>query len=509
MALAFDKNNIQIKFFSNENLDSDIKKELIIYPLVAYKIIAPVIDDLTLNIFQKYILSILNKGNFTLDQISEWLNLDILLVKTIAVELSNKNLIDLNTMSITSKGKEIISESFSWFKNADNLKKDIRYIFQDIFTQELYPVVLDFNYFEEAVNLKNGKLTIKTKGKENSFPYKIIEPKHINLSAIRKPEIKEILKTLKKHADQYIPNSINDLKKIPNAVNYLEEEPDLLYCAFWVSSEKNNTLEEDIKCSDPFNIYDETYWLRNNILKAQEQNNTLKNVLHNLVKIEKEEKIKASEFMTNFDKELDKDLSKTFDFSLKNEFPKLNEAIKEYYFDIKFYEIREDVSHLKNAFRKSQIVLETLLKIIYEKYKDDYEDVISNQTYDGGKFHAYKNEVITKIKTINNESTIPNWYHDEFNGVYNALKNPDKASLRALFIAGVLASYYNNENTIFSLLKEKNNLPICIEEIAENRNKVGHKYLDIPDNEINQYYNDVKKMQKDIEEILQIFLDKH
>ena len=37
----------------------------------------------------------------------------------------------------------------------------------------------------------------------------------------------------------------------------------------------------------------------------------------------------------------------------------------------KFYELHKDATHLKNSFRKSQIVLETLFKIIFEKSKSN------------------------------------------------------------------------------------------------------------------------------------------
>jgi len=219
MALVFDKRNIQIKFFSNKTLDSNFKKELIVYPVLAHKIYAPVIDDFELNIFQKYILSILNKGNFSLDEISEWLSLDIILVKTIAVELANKGLIDINSMNITPKGKEIIEGTFSWFNNAESLRKDIRYIFQDVFTQELYPVVLPFENFQGNVWLE------KTKGKKDKFHYELIKPENTNLNKVRKPETEEILDALNKHIKKYVPDSKNDIKEVPNAVSYLDEEP--------------------------------------------------------------------------------------------------------------------------------------------------------------------------------------------------------------------------------------------------------------------------------------------
>ena len=507
MALVFDNRNIKIKFFSNKTLDSSLKRALVVYPVLAHKIYAPVIDDLTLNIFQKYILSILNKGNFSLDKISDWLSLDITLVKTIAIELANKGLIEINTINITKKGKEIVEGTFSWFNNAEDLKKDIRYVFQDIFTQELYPIVLPFENFQQNVWLEKGELIRGTKGKRDNFHYELIKPDNINLNTIRKPETEEILDTLGKQIKEYIPNSKNDIKEAPNAVQYIREEPELLYCAMWISTEQNSKQEENIEVTDPFNIYDDTYWLRNNVLKAQKQNNNLKEVIHNLVyNIEEEEKNKVSEFMLLFDKELDKEIDQKFDITLKTDYPNLYSAIREYFFDIKFYELHKDATHLKNSFRKSQIVLETLFKIIFEKFKDDYGDVISSQTYNGGRFHAYKDEIITKIKRINANAEIPNWYHNEFKDVYNALKNPDRASLRALFIASVMASHYNNEIPIYKILETKTNTATCIENIAESRNKVGHKYIEIADNEIDNYFKDVKMMQKDIEEIIQIFL---
>ena len=150
--------------------------------------------------------------------------------------------------------------------------------------------------------------------------------------------------------------------------------------------------------------------------------------------------------------------------------------------------------------------METLFKLIFQKYKEDYKDVIDSQTYNGGSFHAYKKEIITKIITINPSVQIPNWYHREFKGVEKALKNPDKASLRALFIAGVMASFYNNNNPVFNILAEISSFPICIENIAEFRNKVGHKYTEVSDNEIDKYYKDAKMMQKEIKEIVEVFL---
>jgi hypothetical protein len=513
MATVYNNRNIEVKFFAKTAIDDKCKKELILYPILAHKIHAPVINDLELNIFQKYVLSLLNKGNYSLEKIAGWLCLDPLLIKTIAVELSNKGLLNINTLVISTKGQELVKGTFSWFNNAENFKKDIRYIFQDVFTQDIYPVIMPFDEFQENVWLEKGQLNIGTKGKRDSFNYHLIEPMDIKLNGIKKPETDEIIASINKHVKQYVPNSKDDLKEAPNAIKYLDEKPDLLFCATWIYSESKTKNIESIKVSDPFNVYDQAFWLKDNILKAEKKNNTLRDVIHSLVyNIEEEQKEQASDFMKLFDKELEKEINETFDFTLKNDYKTLYSAIKEYYFDIKFYDVHKDTTHLKNAFRKSQIVLETMFKIIQDKFQVDYNDVIDSQTYNGDKFKVFRDEIKEKIKRINSDVIFPEekypsyWRHRNFYGIDEALRNPDSASLRALFMASVLASIFNSKNPIYSILKKKNNFPLCVENIAENRNKFGHKYAEIPSEEIIRYSDDVKIIQKDIEEIIQIFL---
>lgn len=515
MALVFDIRNIEVKFFSNAVINDGYKKELIIYPVLAHKVYAPVVDDLNLNIFQKYVLSILNKGNYSFENIAEWLNLDLLLVKTIAAELSNKGLLNINTLEISSKGKELIEGSFSWFNNSENIKKDIRYIFQDIFTHKIYPVVLPFDNFQENVWLGKGQLNIGTKGKKDSYNYDLISPENINLRKIRKPDANEIIEAIDKHMKIYVPDSKNDLKEAPNAISFLDEEPDLLYCATWIYSDNKNKSIENIEVADPFNIYDQAYWLKESIIKAEKQNNdAFSEVLHKLVySIEEDQKNKASEFMDLFDRELEKELTQTFDFSLKKDNNDLYKALYEFYYEIKFYNIHKSTIHLKNAFGKSQTVLETLFKIIQLRYKDDYKEIYDIATYNTSKVIVLRDEIKEKIKKINNNSEFPEekypsyWRHKFFNDVGGVLKNPDNGSLRSMFVAGILASFLNNENPIYTLIQNKNNLPVRIEWIAQNRNEHGHKYSEIPLEEIENYYNDAISMYEDVKEIIQIFLN--
>lgn len=511
MALVFDFSDIGVKFLPNDEPDTMYKKELIIYPVLAYKIYTPVIDDMKLNLFQKHILSILNKGNFNSHQIAEWLGLDLLLVNAILIELCNKGLYDTDKYCITKKGIEVVDGTFSWFNNADNLRKDIRYIFQDIHTHELFPLIISIEDFQNNMYLDLSKavLHVGSKGKKASFSAKLINLEKINLNKIQRPEIEDVYIAFDEHSKIYNPNSPNDLKNIPDAIQFQSEEPELLFLATWLFVKKNKSELNDIEVLDPFNVYDEPFWLKKNLLEASEKNIKLAETLDSLVtNIEQEQKEKASEFMLAFHKELEKEINTTYDYTIKD-FPEIYESVKEFYYDINFYSINKKAADLKNAFIKSQIVLETLFKVIHQKFPGGYQDVLDVSTNNSGKLSEITTaEVAAKVIRINPDSSLPAWNSRKFNSksLFDALTFPDKASLRALYVSAALASYYDNTNPMFFFLRSKNDLLPFLEEVAEGRNKVGHKYVDIPNDEIGQYYEDVLTIQKDVKEIITLFL---
>lgn len=505
MDLVFDKKDIGIKFFSNKDLDINLHKKLIIYPIIRYKIYAPVIDDLGLNVFQKYVLSILNKGNFSLETISNWLCLDLILVKTVAAELENKRLIDLNTMNITSKGKKLIEGTFSWFENLDILQKDFRYVFQDIFTQELYPIILPFERLQDNIRIEKDKLIYGTKGSKDKFDYTLITPEKSDLDSIAPPEREQILNALNVQAKKYLPNSKSDLKEVPNAVNFVDEVPELCYCAMWITSEKENKIIENIDVLDPFGNSDDAYWLKEIIIRAQKQNDVLKGVLASLVcPMKQEERMSISESMKAINLEIYKSLDLIFDSTKKNS--SLYLAIEGFLYEIELYNFDKKVGHIQTAFVKGQIVLETLFQTISRKFKDDNQRIIDQQTYQGGPLRVSRQEIELKIRKINSQSELPDWTYDEFKDVYKALKNPDKASLRSLFIAAVLTSASNPKNPFFEVLKGKNNTATCIEHIAKRRNEFAHKQVSISANEVSSYLDEIQNIKRDIQEIIQLFL---
>jgi len=505
MAVVYDKKDINIEYFSKFNLDENrYNKQLIIYPVLSYKVYAPILEDMKLNVFQKNILSILNKGNYSVDELSKWLKLDRLLVQTILAELSNLGYLgyyDSSKNIITKKGKDLIEEKFSWFSNAENIRQDIRYIYQDIYTHKLYPLLMPMNNNSVSLYLKANKFHYKTIGISDTFDYNLVEAK-VKFHQIKKPSNDEVFEAINEHIKQFISTE-NNLKEKPSAIQFLDNEPTLVYLAVWVYIEKNSKDLDEFEVLDPFGIYEDAFWMKEGI-----EMNNIDSLEELVIDVKNREQEKLSDSLKSLYQEVEKDILKSFHYSLENYSP-LSEGLKELYSDIKQYELDKQDKHLKNAYKISQTILETLFWEVQKKRPRGYVDVLqSNSKSQLNKIEI--NEVKVKIKRINREVIFPNqWnnYKRTFQGMYRAINEPNKASLRALYVTAILASFYDNKNLMYNLLKEEVNILVFFEELAQKRNDVSHKHKTIKEDEKQSYYKDVLYTKEQIVKIITIFLE--
>jgi len=506
MALVFDDKNIKVDFFSkafDKNVDK-FNTKTILFPVLRYKIYAPCIEEFKLNIFQKTVLSILNKGNFEVQKISVWLKLDIQLVQILIVELSQKGLV--NNGVITNVGREFIEGTFSWFKNVENIKKDIYYIYQDIYTKKLYPVLMKFDPSSDYYEYEDKKIQKNSKGNPLSIHANLIEPRGVLLNNIQKPEINEVFEAIQRQSNI---TSINNEGTPPNLIKYLDYEATLSYLATTIYIDSEIADIEEFKVLDPFGIEDIAYWLKDNLYEASKTNIYLKSLLESLViDATEEKKGQLSDALKEIRKEAVDTLDNTFDYSLKM-YDELYKSLEDFYMDLKLYESdNKNGKYLKEAFKNSQTVLETLFFYIYQNNKKGYQDVLQA---DNKLSNLFIEEVSKKIKTINPDADIPQWKlsGNKFTShtIKQALNNPYKASLRALYIGALLATWYDRLNPMFYLINRKGNLLIFLEKVADGRNAVGHKYKEIPDAKIGNYYDEVLDVKTGIEEIVAIFLE--
>jgi hypothetical protein len=503
MAVVYDRKDINIEYFSKFNLDENrYNKQLIIYPVLSYKVYAPVIEDIKLNVFQKNILSILNKGNYSINEISNWLKLDRLLVQTILAELNNFGYFDGSKNIITKQGKDLIEGKFSWFENAENMRQDIRYIYQDIYTHKLYPLLMPMNNNSVSLYLKADKFHYKTMGVYDTFDYSLVEAK-VKFHQINKPNNDEIFEAINEHIKQFTSTK-NDLKEKPSAIQFLDSEPTLVYLAVWAYINKDNKNLDEFEVIDPFGIYEDVFWLKEGI-----EITDIDSLEELVIDVKNRDQEKLSDSLKSLYQEVEKEILKSFHYSIENH-PPLYEGLKELYSDIKQYELDKQDKHLKNAYIKSQIILETLFGIVQSNRSRGYVDVLQSSSRTQLN-RVDINEVKTKIHRINPSINFPSQWNSyqggNFQGMYRAINEPKKASLRALYVTAILASFYDDKNVMYKLLMQEVDILIFFEELAQKRNDVSHKHKTIKEHEKQKYYEDVLDIKEKIEQIITIFLE--
>lgn len=512
MGLVYDNRNIKVDYLSLKDVDNEkYNKKLIVYPVFEYKVFAPIFDDIKLNIFQKTVLSILNKGKYNVDKISQWLCMDKLLVQTILAELQMKGLFDSKSNNITKEGKELTDGTFSWFTNSENLKKDIRYIYQDVYTNNLYPVLIDKEHMQNNIYLENNKLKTYSKGEPLSFDFIQIEPKGKVLNYISRPNNKIIFQAINTHSKIYIENSDTNIDVLPEAIQVLCEEPTLTYVATWLYIDKNNKNIDEIEVSDSFNIYDDGYYLKESIELASKSNDILYQAMESLVEDQKEkEQEQMGEIFKKIDIETIKYIDSTFDRKLK-EYYSLYDGLKSYFKSFEQYKMEQDIQFIKNSISKSQSVFETFFEIIQKEYPIGYKKVYDinikiNSKDNRNMFCSISvEELELKMKKINPNCSIPKFTYKNFSNLGKCIVNT-KGSLRDLYIGAMLASHEDNTNPMYQLIKQKSDILVLFgDTIPELRNKTeAHKHIIIQNKE--EYYTSALKIKTDIEQIIKIFL---
>jgi len=500
MALVFDDKNIKVDFLSKE-FDKGVDKfntKTILFPALRYKIYAPAIEEFELNIFQKTILSIMNKGNFEVQKISKWLNLDTQLVQMVIAELNQKGF--SNNGVITEIGRNFIEDTFSWFNNVENIKKDIYYIYQDIYTKKLYPALMKFDPSSDAYEYEDKKIQKNSKGKTFSIHVNLIEPRGIKLNSIQQPEIDEVFEIIRKQSKK---TNISDNGAPPNLIEYLDSEPTISYLATTIYTEKSTADIEEFKTLDPFGIDDIAYWLKDHLYQASKSNNYLKSLLDSLVKDAKEEKKEQlSDALKEIHREATEKIENTFSYNLKM-YDKLYKSLEEFYRDIKSYDYYQDGKSLKEGFKNSQTVLETLFDYVYRENEIGYSDAIkANQ-----KLNSLDTDIIKKkILKMSPNTELPTWKFERFNGLKQAMHN-NALSLRPRYVAAIMASWHDRNNPMVKMMNQKKDLLVFIESITDERNGVAHIYKDVPDHKMNSYYDKIVEVQEGIKETIKIFLE--
>jgi hypothetical protein len=117
-------------------------RRFLLWPVYAYRVLAPKPKSRDLNIFQKAILGFCRTGERKKENIAKTLHLDMELVDTVLGELREANLVNPD-FSLTSKGERTLDEEL------DELPAEIvnSFVFQDPWTGKLWPRIVEHREF--------------------------------------------------------------------------------------------------------------------------------------------------------------------------------------------------------------------------------------------------------------------------------------------------------------------------------------------------------------------------
>ena len=142
-------------------------RRFLLWPVYAYRVLAPKPRPSALNIFQKAVLGFCRTGESKKENIAKILHLDIELVDTVLSELRVSNLINPD-FSLTSKGGRILDEEL------DELPAEIvnSFVFQDPWTGKLWPRIVEHREYARAEYEGDSRyptLLIGSKGSNRRF----------------------------------------------------------------------------------------------------------------------------------------------------------------------------------------------------------------------------------------------------------------------------------------------------------------------------------------------------
>lgn len=242
----------------------DGKRELLLWPVWAYRVVAPKIVNYNVNVLQKVVLGLCRVGETQIRKMDEKLNLGSDLIAHVFSELIMKGLIE-NDGTLTERATEFYNDD-----ELEDTEQAVGYVFQDPWSGSLWHRFQEdpFNYsIETQENNKSDGLILKlgTTGSPKMIPaFRVFPPEECVPSTPNSREIlfavqkyKRLLKNKRYALKQNNRQTLNDFSDDVYAVNkisVIEEEPIPLYLVSAIHLNQKNSQSKTWFASDPFGL---------------------------------------------------------------------------------------------------------------------------------------------------------------------------------------------------------------------------------------------------------------
>ena len=242
----------------------DGKRELLLWPVWAYRVVAPKIVNHNVNVLQKVVLGMCRVGETRIRKMDEKLNLGSDLVAHVFNELIMKGLI-ANDGTLTERAKDFYKED-----ELEDAEQTVGYVFQDPWSGSLWHRFHEdpFNYSIETQENNNSDgliLKLGTTGSPKMIPaFRVFPPEECVPSTPNSREIlfavqkyKRLLKNkryaLKQNNRQPIHDIPDEVYEV-NRISVIEEEPVPLYLLSAIHLNQKNSQSKTWFATDPFGL---------------------------------------------------------------------------------------------------------------------------------------------------------------------------------------------------------------------------------------------------------------
>lgn len=463
------------------------KKNWIMQPAIAYKVLVPYPADKELNFFQETILELFRGGNKHVEFLAEKLLLKPELIEFIIKELKIKKYLSENNL-VTEEGQNALEN------NIDDYDLKVGYIFYDFLKKDFWDVFIFENEYREYEKLYQNKNTLGIDIGTAGRPYKIngfcLE------SEIIEPELKperilEVCKKSKKRKKRKMNNlySEKEVIKLPKNISKVEYsgESKKVWIANYIFFQENDYWQ----VCHPFGGISQV--LREKLDKEKDNNQELKDLISNL----NNENLRVSKFDEN--KEIKDDVKSYVKKLLTENISKYEEV----YF--KICQVTLMYNKLFNS-NKSGADIETL-ELLKVEYIRKLYDILEDSLYSTmERFDNYYNinylesQIFSNIKILG-ELAIQMGFEnndklDIFTKMFNVKKGQlthirESKELKALIAINLLIAKEFNEHPFWTIGKKYSKILLFLYKLKLNRDETSHGEINIfySEEELKLLYN--------------------
>ena len=371
----------------------DGKRELLLWPVWAYRVVAPKIVNHNINVLQKVVLGMCRVGETRIKKMDDRLNLGSDLVAHVFNELTMKGLIEYDG-TLTERARDFFKEDA-----LEDAEQIVGYVFQDPWSGSLWHRFQEdpFNYSIEIQDNNNPDvliLKLGTTGSPKMIPaLRVSPPEECVPSTPNSREIlfavqkfKRLLKNKRYGLKQNNIESISDfLDDVPvvNKISVIEEEPVPLYLVSAIHLNQKNSQSKTWFATDPFGL-GESWDMRMQIEKILPKIPSLQDKINRFIGEEILSGIDNYEqFMKNIEEKAVMRLDKMFPKEMYD-CPGLFESLLSLQSRYNEYKVRKRPSKrlMKDIIRDAAEPIEAIFSYLLDCYPISIDDVDKTITID-------------------------------------------------------------------------------------------------------------------------------